>query len=444
MAGVLAVLFILLTIFFAVFTFAISRTAILQKNINRTRAAYLAKAGINQFLYIINRDTPDWKEIGNYELTKEISAHEKYSIQVSLLGGYILINSTGIADGKKLTQKALIGLMPWKELNAAIINGEMNFPVVVTGQTEIIGDAIVGPQSVIAGSMEGEAYQGKELIKGNIFPRSKEILPVINKQIIESYLNGLTNKRQNPTRFIPGSLVLSEIKIDRNQDELILSVEDNIEIKSIRLKARLKHITILAGGNIIINGSSDIDGLIELVAGNSIIIADNSSLCGTIVIAEDSIVFQDQSLFMGQAISGSIIKVRNNAKILYPSLLYTKARESDTAGGIEFSTKSKSSTIAIAEGSGQKESASSNMIKIDTNVVVDGIIFSEQYTELMGTLYGTSITKSYWHYKPPTTYINWLKNVTIDHNKLDFLPILPIMLPARNGYAIFNVYEDNL
>jgi hypothetical protein len=443
LVGVLAVLFILLTIFFAIFALAISRNSLLQKQINHTRAAYLAEAGINQFLNKINSDSLGWKEIINYESNVEISAHEKYSILTSLLGGYILVNSTGIANGNRLTKRALIGLMPWKDLNAAIINGRADFPVVVAGQTEIIGDAIVGPESIIAGSIEGESFNRKELINGNIYPQTKAILPQINKDVIELYLDNVATKHQNPDRLISGSAVLSEITFDKKQDELTISVENNIELKSLQLNAKRKHVVIMAGGSIFINGSSQINGFIELIAGNSIIVGDSSSLNGTILVAQDSIIFKDQSSFMGQAISSSAIKVMNDANILYPSLFYSKSRETDTAGGIEFAAGSMSSVISLAEKCDNEEYATSNMIKIDTNATVKGIVFSERYSELSGTLYGVSITNCYWYSKPPTTYMNWLNNVTIDRSKLDFFPILPIMLPVRNGYGIFHIYEDN-
>jgi len=82
------------------------------------------------------------------------------------------------------------------------------------------------------------------------------------------------------------------------------------------------------------------------------------------------------------------------------------------------------------------------MMQIDTNSMVTGVAYSGQYSEIKGTLDGISMTERYWYYRFPTTYLNWLTDAVIDRTRLDFLPVLPIILPDKNGYAIFKTFEE--
>jgi len=441
--AVLVVLFILLSMFFAIFGLAISRAGILQKEINTTRAFYLADAGINRFLYVINRDSLNWQEVLDINLSKQISEKEEFSVSPSLSGGYILVTSTGNIGNLQVTKKALIGLMPDRDLNAAIINSAENYPLTLAGRTNIIGDVIVGPGSITRGSIEGEAYQNKELVNGRIIQRAAVLKPKIDNKPIEDYLDDITNKTAFPDRYVIGSSVMTEFEKLDLEKPYTIKIENNLEINSLTLKIKNEKISIAASGNIRIIGNSKLDGLIELIAGKSIYIENKSNLNGLILVAKDSIILKNRSVFSGQALSTNKIRIKDSAFINYPSLLYVFGRDDNESKTIEFGPNSYSRAVAVLKSENKDHSYQSQKILVDTNSYVSGYLFSDTYMDIRGVLFGTSKAESYFYFKEPTIYINWLRNVTINRFRLDFIPVLPVTFPNKNGYTIFRTLGES-
>jgi len=439
--SVLVVLFILLTAFFAVFSFALSRAAILEKEINSTRASYLADAGINRFLYEIEKDSLTIDKIISKKLSEKISADEKYAVSAEPWGGYILISSEGMARGSEAAKKVLIGLMPNKDLNAAIINCGANYPVVIAGRTKITGDVIVGPGSITRGTIEGEAYQDEELTDGAIIQRADVTKPEIDNKPIKEYLSSTIEKVAFPDDFIIGSSVITDLDIPRKDTSYIIRVEDNLELKSLNLEAGNVKISLMAGRNITIGDSCHISGTIEIIARNSIIIDGGSYMSGVILAAEDSIVIKGGSIFSGQALCNKTIIISKNAKALYPSLLYAYDFDDDEERTIRFGPDIYSEAIAVLNDVSQIGYSGESKIILDTNSIVCGYLYSDRYIDIRSVLLGIAHSESFWYKKEPTTYINWLRNVVINRNRLDFMPVLPVMFPNQNRYAIFTVYE---
>ncbi|SYZ73742.1 hypothetical protein TRIP_C60012 [Candidatus Zixiibacteriota bacterium] len=443
LVAVLAVLFILLATFFSVFAFAVSRAAFLQKKINLDRASYLADAGINHLIYLLSKDSLNYKQAIENGVTNFISANEKYSVTVSLSGGYLMATSTGIVGTRKFIRKALIGLQPWRDLNAAVINGNLNYPLVLAGKSLIKGDAIAGPESVIRGSIEGEMNSKEDLVDGKIYAKRNLLFPKADPQIMGESIAALYAKSKNPSQFFPGSAVLSNLEIRKKDGNMVISIENNLEINSLILSSKTKEISIFAGGNIEINDKSHIQGPIEIVSNGYININDESRLDGALLVADDSILFQDRVNFRGQAISGKAIKVKGG-RIDYPSLLYVWSMEESVGDSnyVEFMPGTFSRTMAFITEPKATDRHLRYMLKVDTGASITGLIYSQQYTELHGLFKGISLTDSYWFYKAPTAYVNWLKDVVIDRAGLDFMPVLPISFPNQNGFAVFREYEE--
>jgi len=439
---VLVVLFILLTAFFAVFSFALSRAGIMNNKINNIRAHYLADAGINRLLYTANIDSLEWTEIIDLTINENISATEKFMVKSSLAGGYILVASTGTASGKQVTKNVLIGIMPWPDLNSAVVNCSNTYPLVVSGKTKIYGDAIVGPEPVTKGSIEGETYYGDKLIYGQIILREKVDCQEIDHNPVRQYIDQLIDKKTSPDSYIIGSAVLRDFTDYKSDVSSVIYVEDNLEIKSLQLDSYKSAITIIAGGDIDIKGDCRINGLVEIAAGGSITVDSNSYLEGTTLIAEDSVIFQDAAVFCGQAMSGGRVIVGESAQIRYPSMLYVYCSDDDDDNTIVFDNGSRSQTIAIIAGDITPYSEKMHRLFIDSGAVTAGLMFCDQYSDIRGTLYGVSSTKNYYYRKDPTTYVNWLKDAVIDRNRLDFLPVMPVSFSERNKYAIFRILSE--
>lgn len=302
----------------------------------------------------------------------------------------------------------LISLKPDHRFNAAVIIGDLKNPLVVSGQTVITGDVIVGPAGIKAGTMHGSHYKGKKLVFGSIRKESESFYPQLNEEPL-----------------------LDQMRILRQNEELAASLRERGK-QTINLENRSVYLDQTELDNLIQEGLKEITGpgIIYLKGAARL---QNISLRGLITIySEDEVAFYHpvkaenilviagrikigkNLVLRGQFIATDGIKIGNEVKLEYPSVVYLISREmvSDEAnltiddnvtinGGVILAGTSLRSNLSISEKG-----------------VVNGFTYSGNYTQLAGTVNGTVMTKSFYLYSSPTLYINWINNAVIDRKYL--------------------------
>jgi len=440
---VLAVLFILLTAFFAVFSLALNRASFLHDEMNRIRASYLAEAGLNRFLHVSNSRQVNWKSAAATSLVHHPPGGGRYDVRAALYGGYLAVSSRGTYKGRTVCRKALVGVLPWSDLNAAVVNCSMDYSLVLAGRSRITGDAIVGPEPIRPGSISGEEFSGRKLVDGNICHRPNAPFPEINREIIREYIKMTKSARSDSAQRIYGSAIWQgQIDIAPPHPDLII-IGNDLEIYAAELRSPDRPITIIAGGNIRIDGESRIDGLVQFVAERSIVVANGSRINDAVLLADDSLIIGGAAQFTGQAICGGRIGINDRAEIRYPSLLYAYYPGHKGGSMISFGRNTTSAVVAIAEGNTDPDSPPVDIIQIDSGAVVKGTVICPEGTDIKGQLHGTSLTGYYYYYDEPTLYINWLKDAEINRSRLDFLTVLPMSFAGRNDYAILMMIDDD-
>ncbi|MFH2037170.1 MAG: hypothetical protein ABIJ45_12265 [Candidatus Zixiibacteriota bacterium] len=439
---VLVVLFILITAFFTIYTFAINRIGVIREDIHTLKAGYLASAGINRFQYMVNSDSLNWQKVLDLEISEQISEKESFKVSVDLYGCYLLVKSTGQSAKVEIKKKAILGIMPDNVYNSAIINHSQDYPLTLSGRTKIIGNAFLGPHKIIGGSFEGRGFQGTELVDGRIVNSAQNPKPKIDTTLFEEYLNRISDRISTDNKYYFGSVVLGQFdSLPKNYSSF--KIENSLEINSLDLQPQNSEIVVTTGGNIIISGDSRINGLVQLISDKSIIVENDSNLKNVILFANDSIIIKDNSIVSGQLLSKGKISITDSAKILNPSLIYSyNDNESDSAL-ICYWGKSYSEAVSVSYDSKSNFIADKNNIFIDTNVTVAGLVYSHYISDIRGSINGITESDSYRFIKPPTVYINWLIDINVDRSKLSFIPILPISFPYENGYAILDIVEQD-
>ena len=264
----------------------------------------------------------------------------------------------------------------------------------------------------------------------------------IDNEPIIQFIESIHKKRTNPTNIYSGSRVISKITLDEDSEQTVLVIEGNVEIDSLVFHCSNHELYILTDGHVSITNNSYIRGPIVIMSEKSILVGMQSQLCNVILAAKDSVLVASNSLFKGQIICGGEIIIKDDAKVEYPSLLYVHDLDDVNIGReIALKNKSKVSAVAVLALTDNTNTEFTNKIYVDTLVVASGIVWSSAYSDIRGKIYGTSVTKEYWYERRPTTYINWLKNATIDRQRLDFLTILPITINQDNKYAVFEIQE---
>lgn len=437
--AVLVALFILIAVFFAIFTLNLTRASLLQRTINETKAAYLAEAGINRFLSIINASAMNWEEILNADTSLLINPRESIEFDISLRGAYFLIKSVGGYKNEKIARFALIGIKPGRRINAAVINCSKQYPLVFAGNSSVIGDIIAGLESVTSGALDGISMPLDSLYDGSIHIVPDNNLPRIDKNIIVYFLSQIRQRAHTPQKFIHGSWVLQD-KNDLDGSSCTV-IENDLEINSASLVEYANDILIYCRGNVEIKGTTRISGLITVVSEKSICVTSDAILKDVILIAADSITICGDAFFNGQAISGHSIKVSNNARVAYPSLLYTYDSGAFGESRITFSGRSVSSANAVMEPLDEPDRDKISLLAKEATATVSGYLQDWNYSGIEGRFCGTTVSKNYWYSQDRSTYVNWLVDARIDRSGLEFLPILPVSMTPDYGYAIFAIYD---
>ncbi|MEP0827188.1 MAG: hypothetical protein HRF51_01585 [bacterium] len=443
LVAALVVIFILLTIFFAVFSIAVSSKMMITRKILKTRAGYLADTGIERFVFAANKDSLDWREALRLRISDTIGRNESFDVTSGIYGGYILVNSTGKAGTQAVRKQALVGKAPWTDLNLALLNSDMNYPLVVAGRAKINGNVVVGPEGIVRGSLQGEANSEEKPVSGTVKTRSAPEPVQLDRTLMEHLRQEFALLSSNPTYTLSGNQVIRELVLRKSGSPVTYFIEGNTELESLRLKAYGQEVNLLIRGSVTVRGKSELEGAVRIYSSQNITLEGPAVLDGTLLFAEAEITFREVRRFQGQALAGSKIKAGPDARIEYPSLLYVSSGEiiSDTTQ-IHFLSGSRSRTLAFLEKSDSNAKDHADIVTIDTNATVIGCIASQDLTELRGELRGISITRSYHLQLFPTRYVNWLYNATIDRSQLDFFPVLPVNVLESGQYAVFDIWGE--
>lgn len=440
--NVLAVIFILLTIFFAVFAYALNRFSVLKKEINSTKAQYLSEGGLQRYLSCLGKDEIDLTQRNLPQYDIRISEDEGFQLSARLYGAYLLVTSIGKFKNTNDTSYALIGKLPGKNFNFAIINGSSEYPLTLAGRTKIIGDIQAGPGGVSKGEINGEYFQYETLNEGAIYGSLEKPAFALDREIIKKYINNIPNRADNYDRFIQGSLVLDNRSFENLEENSVILIENNLEINPDKPIIANRPITLIVEGSVEITGNARLAGSLEIISSGYINLREGARLDGALLVAEDSLIIGRGGNFSGQALSPGLITIKENARILHPSLIYSyyPGYSSDDRQ-IIFENNSNSQCIVVMDSTLDKTSERYNRISVDDYASITGILESEEYIELKGSLAGLVLTNQFIYRTDKSVYINWLRNASVDRLKLDFFPVMPINNLGINDYGFFKKYH---
>jgi hypothetical protein len=154
---------------------------------------------------------------------------------------------------------------------------------------------------------------------------------------------------------------------------------------------------------------------------DSIEINNNCDLSNLVSISKGKIKVFDQCYFRYVQLFSNDDIIIKRSHFLFPSVIGLYNITADTSkknpGIFIKSSVINGNILLICDYSGLGSNKSK--IFIDDRSKVQGVIYSENNTDLRGDLSGSLYTLNTWYYKEPTEYKNWLVNMKVDRPKLD-------------------------
>lgn len=312
-------------------------------------------------------------------------------LERKLFGAYEIIHSKTTQNKFKAEITALIGSNPITDSKIAVYLPEQNNELTLCGKTFIKGNCYLPKHGVDKGCIGSNNFLGDRLINGNILLSDRR-LPELNNELLRFtekyfsknftaedsllYLNTVKtgDTIQNSFKNKPLILVNEEnLKLSKNyKGNIILVSHKPVEIRS---SARINDLIIFAP---FIEVQSGFEGSVQLFAQDSLRIREKVKLNPTSFIG----------VFGKTGAEQNTLIIEKNCRI---------------AGTI----------ILTGKNIGQN-----NILSIEEETIINGLVWCNGYTELKySTVYGSIYTKNFVTRKN-SFQADKLEDVTIDRSKL--------------------------
>lgn len=418
------------------------RLSFINKKIHKKEALYYAEAGIYKTLWYLSGHegyTKDWRP--QREPVETLMDKICY-VTVKEWGAYLevssLINYKGITDSIQVT----VAEKPSSIYSQAVVVGDSEYSLVVTGENKIIGDVEVGRKGVETGKIEGKGFVGKTPVQGTIRRRDNPRLPFFNPSLFHKVYDTYEYDLQYEQDCIifHHNLYLTDEIIQESEPGDIY-VNGHIFITDSLLRKPLRRpLKLIATGSIFITDSVSIREKVEIIAAEKIHITDRASLEQGIIFAQGGVEISGQSSVSAQIFSGKDMVIKEHAVIKYPSILYSSGWVDDiTLRGkivIQDNARVMGTVILYPYERDLSVQKQETIIHILPGATVGGVVYSHHFVDLKGCVYGTVVTSSFYLYRSPTSYINWLKDAVIDRTQLPDGFLMPLSFRSDPEYEV--------
>ncbi len=415
----------LVTVIVLILVVTLTITAILQ--FNRRQQIMLANKGLQVQVYH-NAKSMVYKLLNGPKIdimdgSTSLFGNDTTSYSIEPWGLFFKIKTTSKIKNINSSRSFLIGRKQDDRFNPALVLGNKQNPLILTGSTVIEGDVSVGLSGVRPGVIKGKRFTGQSLVLGNVIRDAKSKLPDIKfKQQVPLKKNYQEFRKDDNKIYLDNGwhtfnrqklIELQKAGIENIIGPGLLEIDGNITFENIAL---LNQVEVISDSNITFSSYSRTEQV--LVKANGIQIENNSKHRGQF-IAKNWLKTNDT-----QFEYPSVLAVINNDLIVQKRYLEIGANVTVEGSVILYTKTTKQE---------QPEK-----INIDVSSQVHGLVYSNRYSEIYGEIRGIIMTQSFYLYTSPTTYINWINGATINRPAFKGMFCIPIGFGDSKGFTILS------
>ena len=443
--AVLAILAMLALLLGSVVSYGVWHLARSRGLVSRVKADYLAEAGINRALALIH-ENPKFRTAKKREAVDSSSTFE---LTVVPWGGYLRVTSTGVTGRTARTQQALIGMLSPEIFDNAVTLIGPPYPLVVAGNTRIVGDVAIGPAGVTAGEIRGRGYTGAKLVNGATKLVGAQDIPRFDKSAIQEFLDSVSDWHRSCPNVTDLAMVIKDPSYAKEHLEKSYRTRSAIEL-SLADSGLLKIPEYLfADGKIGVGGKTHLKNI--LLHSEAEITISGEAFLSDCVLVGRKVTVVDGACVSGQIFAEDSITVGWHAAVSDFTFLCLTGR--DQWDGIDGQITIASSDPAYAFAAvipqtqrrrDRNEPSNVNTrIRIDLNSVLHGAVWSESYVELLGDLKGSVATNLFYYHDPPTIYLNWIVDGRVEYARDIKATVMPMVFLVRQRLEILRVWESD-
>ncbi len=433
LATVLVIAIIISLFIGAILSGIVLQSRFIQRGINSTKALYAAEEGAYRFLYFSAENI-------SYTTHKVIRLANGNEAEVTFnpFGGFYEVESKAHVSGQKRTVRMLFGDRNLQLFSNVIALGDSNSSLTLTGNTEIKGDISTYGLGVQTQSFKGVPFRGKVEGMRKQFNEDSQF-PGFNVSYIEpqeEYFESLFNnsRLQQFTSNYPSFPF---------QKKDTLYYDENTEWITNQAVRFPMDLVVIVDGNFTINGEYNFSPFTKIIVRDTLLVGGAVSGKNVLLYAGKSLQIGGGATLSVQSLSKGTITIRDDAYLQYPSMVYSSKELYDGGAKEVITVRDRAMVDGTVVYPFKSSSFTQDLfrVKVDTNATVRGSIYNAGQTELLGTVLGSVITNQFYFYESPTSYINWLKDVTIDVTVRPLNYVLPFGFTDSTNYAILDWYE---
>jgi hypothetical protein len=430
---VLIVLLLVMILFSMVILYGSYHFKLASKDLNETKAFYMAESGIEAALASLNSG-PD--KVLSFSDT--VNGSGSFYVDVKPFGAFLLCTSTGKSANVLQTIKCLIGCKVEGKFKNVLNLGGQDYPLMLAGKTKIVGDVLVSSAGVLPGRFKGQGFSGEKLVDGEIIQSPVKRLPDYDQSIINNYLENFRGRPFENGTVYSTTFMLSDDNISEINSDSILLYESDLVINLEKETLDLTGKSLRVEGQLRISGDSKIMGYGAIETENDISVEGNSIIKDVVLISKKDALFKDESKFAGQLISFGRTEFAEQASTANNATLVNVGDKNDNDRCIYLSGYGEIEATIISDIQSKDisrpgESAISKNIELSGNCHFRGAIYNTGYSQISGSIKGSLSTNYLYLYDAPTVYIDWLVNTTIEN--IDNPDILPAVFGTEGEYV---------
>ncbi|MFC2139722.1 hypothetical protein ACFLR4_03585 [Bacteroidota bacterium] len=351
-------------------------------------------------------------------------------------GLYWEVTAEAVSSGITVKLKALIGSRPSRQFNNALSVSQPDAQLVAAGNTRIRGD-IFSPKSRIApGRIMGIESLPSDYHKGEILSGSGLNARITDDNLITNLFSPVNYDYD--TTIAGREFILDPVSYEliKNKNR-ILVIGKLIVRGSVLTKDKKISLDFSVNNKVVFEEGAKTNFDFTIHSDSSIVFEKRANIGNIIVISDSEIsVGENSTFFNAQLISSKTVSIKGSL-FNYPSLLmlYVDTENEETSEAVLSINSSviNGSVILICDRAGLNVNKSKILIE---NSRIQGALYSENYSEITGSILGTVYTYKLLFNKAPTEYINWMVNLNIDRPGLDDSFLLPVCFNNVNDYEI--------
>jgi hypothetical protein len=397
-------------------------------NVARVKSDYAAQNAIDQALIEMNSiDLPKCGE----EIKREydFGVQGSATIRMQRWGVYSVFIPNGRIGRISSERVALIASHPSKQFENALVFANSQHQLVLTGTTNIKGDVVTGQSGVTVGTLRDMQTPRIVPIEGKIKKDASPSLSLVKWKKLVVDLNSVMDG-ENPAGVDSDEVIRLQSNTSVQLDSSIVTervryifVDGDLSIKGRIIRCTLP-LSIIVRGNVEFRQDASILGLVAVFSKKPIIIPSNISIESAILFSQDSIQVGENARICAQLFAHSIC-IETSATLSYPSVIisFPSKDPKNNKQAILLANGSKIEGIValLSVLSDQQQS----IVNIQSGAKVIGAVISENTMTLDGSVDGIVITKDFYFYESPTTYLGWIRTGHIDRMALPVSFLIP-------------------